>query len=409
MPHSKTNQGLQLLEQFGKWLCNPSSDLASINTEVAKEVLSCLGVNHRGWRLFLDYHLTLKSSLKGLLIFKGKPLSSVENLAAYLVLLQQCEMDIIPPADFEKAWITSASPDTYAHIGEVPVELFRATWKGFVSQQNSTNDRAEFFATELPLVVEWHFASQQEEDGSCAQLKQGWGKIVLKAIDWKQRCQHSYDNAPPDWPGVMCKSFVMDGIWLNELLSVKQVEEEAEMMHHCIDTYIDRCQQSEYRVISLREPMTGERLATLGLVRNLDLWEFDDLRSPDNGDPGEYLESVADRVIRDINHRVASTLKPGMPEKFRLLIGMMRWAASTGLTSFEEISEFALEELNKSDEQLGQNLPLTSLYICYLFILEELPVDRELERRKMKDFKQIKEIKRFDQIAQSIKQKSLSL
>ncbi len=269
-------------------------------------VLTQLGVNQRGWRMLLNFGEPLFGALRGTSMHDRRPLAAVENLAAFLTLLQQCEMDIPPPPELIRAWVMMPFPSHGAiQLGDVPVGLFRAAWIEAVRLQYSGQGLDAFLADELPAVVTWFFVTGQHEWLTVQELKNGWSWFRNHQLGWRRRCRHSHDMQQ-DWQPYFKASWVEDGVKVVELVSAAAITEEGETMRHCVANCIDACRAGEYLVFSLRQPATDERLATLGLYFNRYEWSIEDFRIEYNGEPDPPLWDVAYAVIE----RCAAMLEP---------------------------------------------------------------------------------------------------
>lgn len=265
-----------------------------------KAALGRLGVNQRGWRLLLNFGEDLFSPLIGSLISHRRPLAALENLAIYLRLLQRCEMDVPPPPELVRAWGRMSYPDGDGqHLVDVPVGLFRASWIEYVRLQFVGKGGREFLLTELREVVGWFFRTKQDRRLKANQLKSDWDWYWNKFAEWCVRCGHRFDHLR-EWEPLIGKRRVIRGVLAVELTSGDAIRQEGDVMHHCVASCIESCRRGLYRVFSLREPETGERLATLGVMKvgGDEDWWLEDCRGEDNADPEEYLMDVAGEVVR---------------------------------------------------------------------------------------------------------------
>ena len=280
------------------WLARGGTPVAGSELNAIKAALGRLGVNQRGWRLLLSFGETLFAPLEGPLIDHRRPLASLENLCFYLKLLQQCEMDVLPPPAFARAWGTMVYPQGPGHhLMDVPVGLFRAAWLECVRLQYLGKGESAFLATELPQVVFWFFRTEQHRTLTPNQLKRSWIWFRSRQAGWLERCRHRFDEVR-EWAPLLGKGWVVRGTLAVELTSADAISEEGRIMRHCVETCIDACRAGIYRVFSLREPDTGERLATLGVAKDQDDedWVIEDCRLEDNEEPDDYLMDVASDV-----------------------------------------------------------------------------------------------------------------
>lgn len=273
------------------------------DTDAIKAMLTRLGVNQRGWRMLRNFGETLFAPLMGASMFESRPLSSIENLCAFLRLVQQCEMDVPPPPELSQAWGRMRYPSAEFHLNDVPVAIFRAVWLEAVRRQYQGSAFAELLERELPLVVEWRLRSSQVIYPN--QLRHPWAWYFQQARNWSERCSHVLYL--DEWSPLLTTAVEDGGVRVIELLSAAAVRDEARIMRHCIDSYIDACEDGDYRVFSLQLITTGERLATLGMFIDDDRWTIEDLRGQDNDVADESLWGLAEAVRAMINgHRPPS-------------------------------------------------------------------------------------------------------
>ncbi len=79
------------------------------------------------------------------------------------------------------------------------------------------------------------------------------------------------------------------------LTSAKMLKSEGYCMNNCCRDYVEKCAGGNYRVFSIRN-RSGERLATLGVKRKNEYWQFDQCFGPYNR---EVLEEVMEYLDED--------------------------------------------------------------------------------------------------------------
>ncbi|THB78146.1 MAG: hypothetical protein D6B25_04875 [Desulfobulbaceae bacterium] len=84
------------------------------------------------------------------------------------------------------------------------------------------------------------------------------------------------------------------------LTSSKMLKSEGFWMQHCCRTFASRCADLDYCIFSIRT-RSGERLATLGVQKDHDYWQFDQCYGPGNADvieeTFEYLDEDGELQI----------------------------------------------------------------------------------------------------------------
>ena len=128
-------------------------------------------------------------------------------------------------------------------------------------------------------------------------LKNSWAWFKSRQVRWQQLCTHKFAGVR-EWVPLLDRDWVFSGTLVVELTSSDALTEEGRVMRHCVANVADDCKAGNYRVFSLRDPATDERIATLGLALEEDAWCIDDLRLEDNEDPWKELHDVAVEVLK---------------------------------------------------------------------------------------------------------------
>jgi hypothetical protein len=258
-----------------------------------KAVLAAVGINQRGWRLLLSFGDALLTPLMPHAHRSVSPsMPSFRKICALLRLIQQCEMDVLPPPELTRAWMRTRFPSAKQDLGDVPVGLFRASWLEAVRRQYEGYAFHLLLTEELPAVVRWFFSQSRPPTGQ--QLKKPWRWFHTHAENWSLRCeQHlSFDV----WKPILPTAVSTRALHIIELLSPAAVEDEARCMRHCVDMFIPDCECGDYRVFSVQIIRTGERVATVGMIKDDRVWIIDDLRGQDNEDVDEMVWALAERA-----------------------------------------------------------------------------------------------------------------
>ena len=251
--------------QLALWL-NPSRrENAPVDLGALKAELARLGINSRGWRLYLDYGDARFEPLGRPWIHEDQPFSSGPNALAYLRLLQACEMDVLPPPDLVASLRFWDIPE--ARLAKVPPLFFRAAWKAAVANQYVPRS-AEEFIREVILVGRWFFATGTHETTEPGLLKAGWPALLRRRKEWaaEQAPVVLPDGAPTadEWDPYIRR--LEWGLYRFEALTnAAQLQEEGEAMQHCVGTYPEFCRSGLRRIYSVRERKSGRRVATFAL------------------------------------------------------------------------------------------------------------------------------------------------
>ena len=287
------------------WLGTDSAEIPAANAKALRAALGAHGVTARGVRLYLDYGDRLFAPLGPDWIRRHDTQHSLTSAVAWLRLLQACEMAVAPPPAFARAIVACCLPES--GLDNLPVELFRAAWLGW-SQASYSGQSAEDFARgELLPVVRWALHRRATEGFDHNQARRGWAWL-RKA--WAADCRaRALPPARRDWPAV-CHGAIFKGVRMIPLTSEAALEDEGEVMGHCITSYFwadDLGKRAQ--VFSARDPKTLARLATVALCRTNDSrWEIDDVKAHANGDAAAAVHEAARALMATINLRSARNL-----------------------------------------------------------------------------------------------------
>ena len=83
------------------------------------------------------------------------------------------------------------------------------------------------------------------------------------------------------------------------LLSPRSLLDEAIAMHNCADRYLSDCSKGDYLLLSLRSPISGKRVALLGLERNYGNgdWQHAELQAPCNRPAPAWVVQLAGGIL----------------------------------------------------------------------------------------------------------------
>lgn len=284
------------------WL---DAELPSGDDKALRAVLAAQGVSARGARLYLDYGDRLFAPLGSAWIQRHDSARSRSSAIAWLKLLQACEMDIAPPTAFVRAIAQCCRPK--AGLGSVPVMLFRAAWRGWSQASYGGQSAADFVRDELKPLFLWALHRHETHGLDPNQTRRGWA--WLRKV-WQDDCR--LRALPPpvrEWPAA-CPDAIFKGVRLIPLTSKAALEDEGEVMAHCIaDYFFDSTLGKGAQVYSARDPKTLERKATVALVLGDDgRWEIDDVKAKSNHDAAPAVHAAAQALVATINIRATRKL-----------------------------------------------------------------------------------------------------
>jgi hypothetical protein len=285
------------------------ANLNQANPGSLKRLLAERGVNGRGWRLCLEFGDALFHPLEAGFFPANLLYANGSNAAAYLRLLQACEMDVLPPPELVASLARWRLPRNRLSI--IPPLFFRAAWKACVAAQYSDEGVNSFIETEVVPLASWFFSSGSYELIDDTRLKAGWMTLMRLRREWF--IAQARTLGEEEWPPIL-RSMVWDTFRFSALFSEAQLEEEGNVMRHCVATYADRCRSELLRIYSVRHYKTGMRVATLSAKEvRTGHWEIDQIKGPNNADVEQRLWR-ASRVFLDKLGYVSS--RPGPVRQF---------------------------------------------------------------------------------------------
>ncbi len=298
---------------------NETVDLGSLKAELTR-----LGINGRGWRLYLDYGDALFLPLGRPWIHPDQPFTTGPNAVAYLRLLQACEMDVLPPQDLVASLQFWDVPSK--RLDRIPPLFFRTAWKAAVANQY-TGQGSEEFVREVILVSQWFFGTGTHETINSGSLKSGWPELLRRQQSWmlEQKLMVSSGSKPTgdEWNPYIRR--VEYGLYRFEALTnASQLAEEGYAMQHCVGSYAPYCLGGVRRIYSVRERKSGRQIATLSLEyvdygNGTLVWECDQLSGLKNAEILQPdLINAADAVLRAYFDLPANTFsKPVLPTEVK--------------------------------------------------------------------------------------------
>lgn len=274
-----------------------------------KRLLAERGVNGRGWRLCLEYGDALFYPLEAGFFPANLSYANGSNAAAYLRLLQACEMDVLPPPELVASIAKWGLPQD--RLSVIPPLFFRAAWKACVAAQYSETRVEDFIETQVVPLASRFFSSGSYESIDDTRLKAGWMTLMRLRREWFIAQARSLGEE--EWPPIL-RSMVWDTFRFTALFSEAQLEEEGDVMGHCVGTYADRCRSELLRIYSVRHYKTGTRVATLSAKElRTGFWEIDQIKGPNNADVDQRVWRAASVFLDKLGY-VSS--RPGPLRQF---------------------------------------------------------------------------------------------
>ena len=297
------------------WLDLPRPD-GEVELGLIKPRLAAKGVNARGWRLYLEYGDALFEALGKPFLHKDWPLSSGPNAIAFLKLLAGCEMDVPPPCVFLGTMRDWKIPRD--RIEAVPVHFFRALWKAtLLHDYGASGDSGRmqsFLRDSLVPLAGWFFSTGRHVDMDANKLKAGWSVLQRDHEEWAMaelKAREARKPHPAEWPPFVT-AVECDGLRFVALASNAALILEGDEMSHCIGGYGERCRTEMLRAYSVRDKVSGARVATLTVTESKPgRWDIDAMKGFKNNDVPDKILQSAHGVIRTLEDAYACSLTLG--------------------------------------------------------------------------------------------------
>lgn len=269
-----------------------------------KAALAARGVNRRGWRLCLDYGDAMFEPLGPMWLNPGCDTSSAENAVTWLMLLQACEMDVLPPPELVSS--IHGWPLPGGALSSIPPIYFRTVWKAAVAAQYAGRSLQAFILDEVRLVTLWLCEKRLLLSPDPALMKAGWQTLLAraKAALTAPRAvppPKATQTAASEWDPYV-RSIEWGGYVFVALTSAADLEEEGDALQHCVGGYDEKCRDGVNRVYSVRERKSGMRVATCALECSIDddgiRWEHEQTKGIRNTEVSREILAAADAVLR---------------------------------------------------------------------------------------------------------------
>jgi len=289
-------------EALPKWFQMTDGPIGNHHLNALKTILTQLGVNSRGWRLYLDYGDALFAPLAAHWFARHGKGREGAVVTHWLRLLQSCEMDVLPPPELVASMSQWRVPGDQLDV--VPPLFLRAAWKSCSAAQYSGDGIDEFIEAELIPLAQWFFDSGAYKSTEAGRLKVGWDS--LKRLRRESIPIEARKFGSDEWPPILRK-FESGPYRMLALTSESQLLEEGVQMQHCVGTYGDRCRFEPLRIFSVRYKKTGLRVATLAIKETQPgAWIVDQIKGPENSDVDftlcrevDALLQIANRISRE--------------------------------------------------------------------------------------------------------------
>lgn len=147
------------------------------------------------------------------------------------------------------------------------------------------------------LVTDWFLATNPVMDKK--RMRLGWKHLEKLAENWHANNSNEYSWVLdyPDWSCIMA-SKIAD--WsaalppnfqyqLVPLTTPTQLIEESISMRHCVASYVEYCVSGKVRIFSVRDSISGLRIATTELRKNNSKWEVVQIKGKHNQEMIQHI------------------------------------------------------------------------------------------------------------------------
>lgn len=271
--------------------------------QAIKHEILRFGISEASWR-YLTKHGTRMFRIPWVIGYRG----SILNIAIFYLHTLQCA-DLPPPpaASVVRTWLSPYVRGSWVNFdqnwSEIPNPVLRALLVGAEEHRNlpSLGAYCEIFHQ----IAEWSIEQSIMPDDN--QQRSGWRWLKQKYDIWKARTIHEKNYTDVAWDGVLFP-FKHLGYTITPITNAIDLLMEGEAMRNCLRKYIDVCSDEEFLVFSIREQITGKRLAVAGLRIDYSALECElmDVRGPAN----QTAKPIFWDIGSMIEHRILDLILP---------------------------------------------------------------------------------------------------
>jgi|GEM_PF-1380582 len=174
-----------------------------------------------------------------------------------------------------------------------------------LAETRAEEGKRDFPEEELHAVMAW-VSDRRIAKFNRIQRTSGWDFLVRRALQYRARVRNP-DFAGCSWDGLL-PSYDMGHLRVEPLDSDEKLWDEAIVMRHCADTFVERCLRGETAIFSIRRHC-GKRIATVAFSRLGEAWVLCDTSGKANSEPSKE----AQRAARQLEQRL-KTVSPVRPK-----------------------------------------------------------------------------------------------
>ncbi len=282
------------------WLaaCGHGVDLSS--SRELKLALKQHGIHAQGLRIYRTHGDPMFAALGPSWIRRDCPMTSLRAAVALLRLLQDAHVEAGLPVGLIRT--AAEASGSLQRFEQFPVALFRAAWREVVRSVKSGTAVEAALAERIAPILSVALTEWLRDPPDHNQAKRGWAWVRknfgLRAL------ARAEPRGRREWNTPFTRAR-FGGLDFLPLFNVDALEQEGEQMEHCIADYFKpRALGRTHHAFSIRQPRTGERVATMSLVRDeAGLWVLDGLSGRCNEYPGKEATKAAEAFTVWMNRK----------------------------------------------------------------------------------------------------------
>jgi hypothetical protein len=239
-----------------------------------------MGLTPAGWRFI---HRFGSTAYKAVVQTSAAQESNFENALSYVAWQVQGGLNTPLPEQLgEKYLLTMGLVLELEH--EIDPRLAHVAYLHWQTL-NEVDLQEEFAEQQWVQVLVWMRDQSPKLDNN--QWRAGWPVIWRKFKQWQK-----LHSAEDHWSSALGELSV--GNWrVVPLTCSYEVALEGMAMKNCVAVYATQCLTGKYRLFSIRSTETGKRVATVGLEKNENNWDLEQVKGKCNKNVTQELCDVA--------------------------------------------------------------------------------------------------------------------
>jgi hypothetical protein len=287
------------------WLGQGGLDLSTDDHRKLRKALQDLGIDGRGWKLYVAYGDGLFRPLGTHWLHREDARASATNALAYLRLLMGCETDLAPPPVLAASLADCNLPGN--SIAAMPTSIFRGAWRALVQAQYQGMGAGNFVDREFIPAMRWFYAQPFANQTANREGKADW--LWLRRRWAAELRLTALPRGPREWSTPVSNARIGNLSFI-PLQSESALQDEGEAMHHCIAMFAEFCRTGCTRVFSVRNAISRYRVATLAIAIEGGSWVVNDLKGSRNATPEQDVTRATSRFV-DLLRKCAPPSRSG--------------------------------------------------------------------------------------------------